>query len=84
MSTQLRTHGSERLVLPAADAAKLLDISVRHFWACHATGRLGPRPIAFGRSKRWRVAELHAWLAAGAPARDRWEAMNAGKEPSGG
>jgi predicted DNA-binding transcriptional regulator AlpA len=55
--------------------AKLLGISERHLWACHSSGKLGPRPIALGRAKRWRVDELRRWLDAGAPSRDRWEAM---------
>jgi predicted DNA-binding transcriptional regulator AlpA len=83
MSTALSSSESDRLVLPAAAVAKLLGISERHLWACHASGRLGPRPIALGRSKRWRMAELHAWLAVGAPARDAWDAMQANQEPSG-
>jgi len=78
MSTELRSSEPECLVLSAAEVAKLLGISERHLWACHASGKLGPRPIALGRSKRWRVDELHAWVAAGAPARDRWDEMTKG------
>jgi predicted DNA-binding transcriptional regulator AlpA len=63
------------LALPAAEVAKLLGISERHLWAMHSTGRLGPRPIALGRAKRWRIDELRAWLDAGAPSRDKWLAM---------
>jgi predicted DNA-binding transcriptional regulator AlpA len=66
---------SERLALPAADVAKLLGISERHLWSMHSTGRLGPRPVAFGRAKRWRIDELRAWLDAGAPPRDKWLTM---------
>jgi len=77
MSTSLHSPDPECLVATAAEVAKLLGISERHLWACHADGRLGPRPLAFGRAKRWRVAEIHAWVAAGAPARDRWDAIQA-------
>jgi predicted DNA-binding transcriptional regulator AlpA len=66
----------DKLLVDAREAARLLDISERHLWALHSSGRLGPRPTALGRSKRWRVEELRAWLAAGAPSRDRWLAMN--------
>ena len=76
MSITTNPRELERLALPAPDAAKLLGISERHFWSMHSTGRLGPRPIALGRAKRWRVDELRAWLAAGAPSRDKWLAMN--------
>lgn len=75
MSTALRSSESDRLVLPAAGVAKLLGISERHLWACHASGKLGPRPIALGRSKRWRIDEIQAWLAAGAPVREQWDEL---------
>ena len=75
MSNSLRSREPESLVLTAPELAKLLDISVRHLWACHASGSLGPRPIALGRSKRWRISELRAWLEAGAPPRDEWDRM---------
>lgn len=75
MSTSLRSNDPECLALPAEQVAKLLGISLRHLWTCHSTGRLGPRPIAFGRSKRWRIVELRAWIDAGAPARDRWDEL---------
>lgn len=77
VSMSTTTHGTELecLVLSAPEVAKVLGISERHLWACHASGRLGPRPIALGRSKRWRVAEVRDWLAAGAPARDEWDRM---------
>lgn len=63
---------SDRLAVPAAAVAKLLNISERHLWALHSTGRI-PRPIRLGRAVRWSVVELHEWLAAGAPSRDAWE-----------
>jgi len=75
MSTLTHPAESERLALPAPAVAKLLGISERHFWACHSSGRLGPRPIAFGRAKRWRLDELREWLAAGAPDRNEWDAI---------
>lgn len=68
---------SQKLALPAAEVAKLLTVSERHVSALNASGRL-PRPIKLGRSVRWPVDELRAWLAAGAPSRDKWEAMQKG------
>lgn len=67
---------SERLALPAGEVAKLLNVSTRHVATLNSTGRL-PRPIHFGRAVRWSVEELKAWLAAGAPPRDKWEAIRA-------
>ena len=40
----------------------------------NAAGKL-PKPIRLGRSVRWPVFEIEAWLAAGAPDRETWEAM---------
>jgi predicted DNA-binding transcriptional regulator AlpA len=73
MSNEWNQTASERLALSAAKVAELLEISERHLWALHSQGRI-PRPVALGRSKRWAVEELRAWLAAGSPSRDKWEA----------
>lgn len=70
----MRPSEFECLALPAGDVAKLLGISKRHLAALNASGRL-PRPIRLGRSVRWRTDEIREWLASGAPARDRWEAL---------
>lgn len=64
----------EPLAVDARGVARLLDVSERHVWAMHSSGRL-PMPFALGRCRRWRVAELRAWLAAGCPPRDRWQVM---------
>lgn len=80
MSATLHHRESDRLVATAAEVAGLLGISQRHLWACHASGRLGPRPIALGRAKRWRLGELRAWLDAGAPPRDLWESRDRDEE----
>lgn len=73
MGTEANSVEHGCLVFTAAEVAKLLGVSERHVWACHSKGLLGPRPISFGRSRRWRADELKAWLAAGAPARSQWE-----------
>jgi len=74
MSNKTHSRESERLALPAADVAKLLNVSERHLWSLNSSGRL-PRPLRLGRAVRWPVEELRDWLAAGAPERSRWEAM---------
>ena len=61
------------VLLTAADVARLLSVTVRHVRSLDASGRL-PRPIRLGRAVRWSRSELLAWIDAGAPSRDRWEA----------
>ena len=70
--TATQRTGSERLAIPATEVAKKIGISLRHLHKLNTTGRL-PRPIRLGRSTRWPVDELRAWIAAGAPPRDEWE-----------
>ena len=67
------THPS-RLALTAEEIAGLLGISRAHLWRLNSSGRL-PRPIRLGRAVRWNRTTIEAWLAAGAPPRDRWEDM---------
>lgn len=40
-----------------------------------ASGRIPAPCFRLGRSPRWRRAEIDAWMAAGGPPRDEWEAM---------
>jgi len=77
MSTQEHSAERKRLALSASEVAETLGISERHLWSLHAAG-LVPRPVSLGRSKRWPVDELRAWLAAGSPPRDKWEASSRG------
>lgn len=58
-----------RLAISAAELAERLSCSERHIWGLHSSGRL-PRPIAIGRCRRWRVADIERWLADGCPNRD--------------
>jgi DNA binding domain, excisionase family len=64
-----------RLAVPINEVAELLGVSNRHVRDMLNDGRLGPQPLALGTSKRWRVAELEEWLAAGCPNREAWKAM---------
>ncbi len=47
--------------------AGLLDRSVASLERDQAAGRL-PAPVRIGGSKRWRRADIEAWVAAGCPA----------------
>ena len=61
------------LVVDARRLAKLLCCGVRTIRTHDAAGSL-PSPIRIGGRVVWRVCEIRAWLAAGAPKRDVWEA----------
>ena len=56
------------------DVAARLDVSDRAIWKWNATGRL-PKPIRLGRSVRWDLDELDAWIDAACPDRETWEAQ---------
>lgn len=58
--------------------ADLLGVSTRTAYRLDDEGKL-PRPVTLNSLRRWSVAELEAWVAAGAPDRARWEALRAPK-----
>lgn len=62
------------LAVDARDAARMCGVSVAHWYALIAGGR-APAGIRLGRRRLWAVAELSAWLEAGAPTADRWAVM---------
>lgn len=65
----------DALAVSHDDAAVLVGISPAHLSNLRAAGKFGPKAIRLGRSVRFEVAELRAWLAAGAPSLDRWQQM---------
>lgn len=83
MSTHAKLDVREHLAYTRDDVAGLLQVSLRHVAAMEASGRLGPRKLRFGRVVRYLASEVHEWLAAGAPARDAWDAMKAAKRNGG-
>ncbi len=64
----------EPLALSGPDAARPIGVSARTFRRLDSTGQV-PQALRVGGSKRWSVAELSAWLSAGAPNRARWEGL---------
>lgn len=72
------THVAKALVVDAIELARLLDMSVRTIRRLDCSGKL-PRPVRIGGAVRWLVAEIEAWLAAGCPDRQRWEAIRGSK-----
>ena len=62
---------SQALLLSDTEAAALLGSSRSHFRNMHRLGNC-PAPIKFGRSTKWRKAELIDWINEGSPPRHRW------------
>ncbi len=60
------------LLIDIGQLAVLLRRSVASLERDQAAGRL-PAPVYVGHSRRWRRAEIGAWVDAGCPARDRWD-----------
>lgn len=72
-TTKVGEH-STMLLLNAKDAAKLLGIGERFFWAMHSSGELGPLPIRLGKRTLWSRFELATWVKARCPRREEWVA----------
>lgn len=67
----------EPLTATTEELASLLRVSPRHIQRQESAGKIGPKPVRFGKSKRYVLDGLNgirAWLAAGAPDRREWEA----------
>ncbi len=53
---------SDKLVFDVREVAKLLGVSPRSVWEWANNGKF-PQPIALGRLRRWRLADVENWLA---------------------
>lgn len=65
------------IAVDAAAAAQRLDLS-RSAFLSGVAGGLIPEGVRIGGCRRWSVADLDAWLAAGCPSAARWKMMKAG------
>jgi len=72
-----RPSAGGELALSALQVAQRMGVSLRHVRRMDAEGLL-PKPINLGRLVRWPLAELEAWLAAGAPDRKTWSRIREG------
>ncbi len=73
---QERTDSKAALLVGADDAAALIGVSRAHFYALHASGRLGPMPIKLGRRSLWVREELASWCRQNCPPRQKWILIN--------
>ena len=61
------------LLVTAKQAAGMCGKSLRTWRTWDAAGLI-PRAVRIGRSTLWRLDELRAWVEAGCPRREEWEA----------
>ena len=65
-------------LLNAREAATLCNLGISTWWRYLSAGKV-PAPVRIGASVRWRREELHAWMEANCPPREKWEAMSKGR-----
>lgn len=67
-TTPVKSAPPTPLLIDIQQLAVLLGRSVASLERDQAAGRL-PAPVRIGGSKRWRRADIEAWVAAGCPTR---------------
>jgi predicted DNA-binding transcriptional regulator AlpA len=65
---------SEPALLTIKDIAAMTQRSTVSLARDAVEGRM-PAGLKIGRARRWRAAEIRAWIDAGCPARGAWEQM---------
>ena len=55
------------VLLAADEVAAMLGVSERTLWRLLSAGKV-PKPVRFGRSTRWREAQVKEWIEQGCPA----------------
>ena len=68
---EIEADNRECWTVDAEEGASLLGIGRTLFLEMNVTGKL-PAPIPFNRAVRWIKDELHDWLLAKCPSRERW------------
>ncbi len=66
-------------MVDARRLAVMLCAGIRTVRTWDAAGKL-PAPVRIGGRVVWRVNEIRAWLDAGAPDRETWEARRAARK----
>ena len=64
------------LLVSDREAAHLAGVSRATWWRLHAAAKT-PATVKLGRCRRWNRAEIVAWIEAGCPPRQLWEAAYA-------
>lgn len=67
------------LVADAKALAKLLGLGLRTIRTYDTRGLI-PKPVKLGSRVVWRLDEIRAWLATGAPDRATWDALRAARK----
>jgi len=66
--------GTTEKLLRAVDVGRILNLSKRQIFRLNSSGKI-PAPIRIGGAVRWAESTIAEWLAAGAPDRKTFEAM---------
>lgn len=66
-----KANSTNRLLISAAELAKMLGASVRHIRRMDANAQL-PQSVRLGRLVKWRLEEIKAWIQTGMPNRELW------------
>jgi predicted DNA-binding transcriptional regulator AlpA len=67
------------IVVDARRLAEMLCVGIRTVRSWDASGRI-PAPVRLSPGcVRWKLSEIHDWIAAGAPCRQVWEARRAAR-----
>ena len=74
----MTTTQTESILIDAKEAAALCGMSRTTWYKLVASGK-APSPVKLGMLARWRRNELDDWIAAGCPARQKWDALRTGK-----
>jgi prophage regulatory protein len=77
-ATRPRRRRPRPLAVDARGLARLLSSGKRTVSTWNAAGKI-PAPVKIGGRVVWVVSEIRAWLAAGAPDRETWNALRAAR-----
>ena len=68
----------DSMLIDAKEAAALCGLSRSTWFKLCASGKI-PKPLKLGRLTLWRRDELARWVAAGCPARAKWDVTGGDK-----